>query len=157
MVCPFILQHESGSSSSALFINQEPATQISTRRSKMAAARQASMGQQDDFISAKSSFCETCGGHITKEDRDVGDAKQLERLWLCPVCVPRCKRLRTYFSRAASKPWQSGASRIFTPSPRPLTERHSTVTRPRLVSPDAVPEPVMLWIVSDSAALKEVG
>ena len=69
------------------------ATKISTRRSKMSAARQAAMGQQDDFISAKSSFCETCGRHITQEDRDVGDAKQLERLWLCPVCVPRYKRL----------------------------------------------------------------
>ena len=69
------------------------ATKISTRRSKMSAARQAAMGQQDDFISAKSSFCETCGRHITQEDRDVGDAKQIERVWLCPVCVPRHKRL----------------------------------------------------------------
>jgi pSer/pThr/pTyr-binding forkhead associated (FHA) protein len=73
-----------------------PETQvsISTKRSKMRQAREAMRGQQEGFISAKSYFCETCGRHIPKENRDSGDAKEIEGYWLCLICVPRYTRLK---------------------------------------------------------------
>jgi pSer/pThr/pTyr-binding forkhead associated (FHA) protein len=73
-----------------------PETQvsISTKRSKMAKAREAMRGRQDDYISAKSYFCETCGRHIPKEQRDSGDAEEIENKWMCVICVPRFNRLK---------------------------------------------------------------
>lgn len=66
---------------------------INTRRSKMAVARMAMLGEQEGYISAKSHFCETCGGHIVEEDRESGASKKIETVWVCSGCVEEMEAL----------------------------------------------------------------
>lgn len=67
--------------------------EITAKRSKMAVARQASKGNQDGYISAKSHFCETCGLHIAEEDRESGASKKIDGVWVCPPCVSEYKEM----------------------------------------------------------------
>ena len=68
-------------------------TEINTRRSKMAQARMAMLGKQDGYISAKSHFCETCGGHIPEDDRESKAARKMENIWVCGPCITEFEEL----------------------------------------------------------------
>jgi pSer/pThr/pTyr-binding forkhead associated (FHA) protein len=72
----------------------ETQSEIESKRTKMAKARSASKGNQDGYISAKASFCETCGLHITVEEREDKTARQEDGFWMCAKCITEYHELK---------------------------------------------------------------